>query len=389
MKIILLHNRYRQPGGEDGVFEAERLLLEAHGHTVVRVEADNREISGLGSLGVAVGATWSVGAKRRLSRLIARERPDMIHCHNLFPLFSPSVYYAAAEAGVPTVQTVHNFRLLCPNGLLFRDGHVCEECLSLRFKAPAVRHGCYRGSRLATAPVTAMLAVHQALGTWTGKVSRFIALTEFSRQKLIEGGLPGERIVVKPNFLSPDPGVGEHTEPYCLFVGRLTEEKGVGTLLAAWRLLGRSVPLKIVGDGPLAPNVAAFCEGAPHVEWLGWRPKAQVVDLMKRARLLVFPSQWYEGFPLVLVEAGAVGLPVVAGNLGAMASIVRPDETGFLFEPGSPEDLAAKVARAIADPAGLEAMSGAARREFEAHYTAERSYERLMAIYEAAGGQTG
>jgi glycosyltransferase involved in cell wall biosynthesis len=229
-----------------------------------------------------------------------------------------------------------------------------------------------------------MLAIHRALGTWARMVDVYIALTEFARRKFIEGGLPAERIMVKPNFVTPDPGVGSGRGGYALFVGRLAQEKGLDTLLGAWRRLGGTAPLKIVGDGPLASAVAADVRGLAEVQWVGRQAPDQVRALMKEALVLIFPSRWYEGFPMVIVEAFAIGLPVVASRLGSMSSLIEHGRTGLHFRPGDEEDLAAQVAWAFAHPAEVEAMRGQTRREFEARYTADHNYEALMEIYQAA-----
>jgi glycosyltransferase involved in cell wall biosynthesis len=385
MKILLVHNRYRIAGGEDTVLLAEKSMLEERGHDVALLEGDNTQISGaLGSLKTGVSAIYSWEGKRRVAAEAARFRPDVMHVHNFFPLFSPSIYSAAHEAGAAVVQTLHNYRLVCPNALFFRDGHVCEDCLGAAFPLPGVIHACYRGSRLATAPVVAMLAVHRALGTWREGVDAYIALTEFSRQKLVTGGLPSDRMYVKPNFVQPTPTVGNGEGGFALFVGRLSEEKGISTLLAAWKQLAAEIPLRIVGDGPLGDTVKSARKETSSIEWLGRVSREQVATLMQRALLLIFPSIWYEGFPMSVVEAFAVGLPVVASNLGGMSTLVRHQQTGLHFRAGDVDDLVGKVHWALSHPVEIQEMRRAVRREFEAKYTPDRNYEMLLNIYQAA-----
>jgi glycosyltransferase involved in cell wall biosynthesis len=326
---------------------------------------------------------WNQAVYRELRALIRRERPQVAHFHNTFPLISPAAYYAARAEGVPVVQTLHNYRLLCPNALFFREGRVCEDCLGKTFPWPGVAHACYRGSRPASGTIAAMLSAHRTLGTWKGAVNLYIALTEFARRKFVEGGLPSEKIVVKPNFVHPDPGMGQGRGDYVLFVGRLSKEKGLDTLLAAQEQLGKEVQLKLVGDGPLAPRVAEAAR-RQKLEWLGQLPKDQVLGLMKEARALIFPSLWYEGFPMVIAEAYAVGLPVIASDLGSMSSLIDHRRTGLRFRPGDPKDLAAQVRWAVAHPAELGLMRRAARAKFEAEYAAERNYQLLLEIYERA-----
>lgn len=377
----MVHNAYQQRGGEDVVFEAELELLEGYGNEVYGYRASNKDVPGRSRLRLAAETVWSSGSKRAIQKLLLEVRPDVAHFHNTFPLISPSAYAACREEGVPVVQTLHNYRLLCPNALFFRDGGVCEDCLGKAVPWPGVLHACYRGSRAATGVTAAMLAAHRALDTWTEKVDVYVALTEFARQKFIEGGIPAEKIVVKPNFVHPDPGPGDGGDGYALFVGRLSPEKGVKTLLAAWERLGQSIPLRIVGDGPLAQWVAEVTKRLPEVEWLGALPAEQVHELMGGASMLVFPSEWYETFGRVAVEAFAKGTPVVAADTGAVAELVDHGRTGLRFRPGDPEDLAAQVKRTLLRPAELAEMRREARAEFEARYTAERNYRMLMEVY--------
>jgi glycosyltransferase involved in cell wall biosynthesis len=387
MRILLIHNHYRQPGGEDTVFEAEKALLERHGHEVVTFVEDNARLEGGNPLKVAVNATWSREAQRNIRKLIEQTRPDVVHFHNTFLRISPAAYYVVKDLGLPVVQTLHNYRLICPGALLMRDGKVCEDCLRKIVPWPGVVHGCWRNSRSGTTVVAAMLTFHNILKTWENQVDVYIALTEFARKKFVQGGLPEEKIVVKPNFVHPDPGDGEHKGNFALFVGRLSAEKGIRTMLSAWRLL-KSVPLKIVGDGPLMSEVKAQIERERlAIEVLGRRPREEAFSLMRQASFLVFPSEWYEGFPMTIAEAFACGLAVLASRLGAMAELVEDGRTGLLFEPGNPEELAARVAWAWTHPEEMRRMGNAARQEFEEKYTAEKNYQMLMQIYERARAQ--
>lgn len=385
--MLFLHNHYRQPGGEDQVFAAEGELLEARGHRVSRYVMHNDRAAKMSRAGLLRTTIWNGAVYRELRALIRRERPQVAHFHNTFPLISPAAYYAARAEGVPVVQTLHNYRLLCTNALFFREGRVCEDCLGRKATWPGVAHACYRESRTSSAAVAAMLASHRAAGTWSRAVDMYVALTGFARQKFVQGGLPAEKIATKPNFIEPDPGTGDGRGGYALFVGRLSREKGVETMLAAWERLRTRVPLKIVGDGPLAARVAEAAGRFREVAWLGRQPKDRVLDLMKEARALIFPSVWYEGFPMVIAEAYAVGLPVVASDLGSMSSLIDHGRTGLRFRPGDPEDLAVQIERISKRPEELAWMRREARAEFEANYTAERNYEMLLEIYQAAAGQ--
>ena len=380
MKVLLVHNKYQQPGGEDQVFESECELLASRGHDVLRYSTHNDAVERRNRVRLALGTTWSRTAYREIRALLEHARPQIVHVHNTLPLLSPAVYYAAAAAGLPVVQTVHNYRLICPKAQLLRDGRLCEDCVGRHLPWPGVVHACYRESRGASSAVALMLGVHWLLGTWTTRVDRYIALTHFMRRKLVEGGFPAARIVVKPNFVAQDPGAGEHDGGYALFVGRLAPEKGLPTLLRAWAHIGDRLPLKIAGSGPLD----GLADGAPlGIEWLNRVTHREVLALMRRASVLVIPSEWYEGFPAIMAEACATALPVVASRLGAMAEIVEDGRTGLLFDPGDACDLAAKVHWVLDHPREVAEMRWRTRAEYETRYTADRNYELLLATYRA------
>lgn len=380
MKVLLLHTHYQQRGGEDECFRAELALLRSHRHEVVVYERRNDEIRELTPINLAMAAIWNRRSYQDIIRCIAQEKPDVMHCHNTFPLISPAVYYAAHHSGVPVVQTLHNYRLHCPNALLFREEKPCEECLGKRLAWPGVVHKCYRGSRVQSLGVASMLAVHRGLGTWQRRVDVFLALSQFSRGKFIEGGLPAERVQVKPNFLSADPGIGAGDGGYAVFVGRLSPEKGLSTLLQAWRQIG--FPLKIVGDGPLmGPLKKSVALGSP-VEFVGRQPPDRVMALIKSARLLIAPSICYENMPLAVLESFACGTPVLCSDLGAYRELVRDYSTGLKFVPGDVKDLREKANALLRDRDRLNAMRGTARREYETKYAAEVNYQILIKTYE-------
>jgi glycosyltransferase involved in cell wall biosynthesis len=381
MRILSVHNRYQIRGGEDESRQSEENLLREMGHQVEVYEEHNDRISTMNPLRVASKTIWSQESHKITKRRLQQKTHDIIHVQNFFPLISPSVYYAAKEQGVPVVQTLRNYRLLCPNALFFRDGQVCEDCLGKFVPLPGVIHGCYRESRVASTAVASMITVHRTLRTWVDMVDIYIALTEFARQKFIEGGLPAEKIVVKPNFVNPDPGVGKGSGGYALFVGRLSVEKGLDTLLAAWEKLSQQMPLKIVGEGPLAPLVESAVKRLPSVEWLGRRPMSEVHELMGEAKFLIFPSKWYETFGRVAVEAFAKGTPVIAADIGAIAELVDDRRTGLKFQAGDSQDLATQIEWALEHPQELAQMRIWARSEFEAKYTPKKNYSRLMEIY--------
>jgi glycosyltransferase involved in cell wall biosynthesis len=388
MVMLFVHNYYQREGGEDAGVRQERDLLAAAGHRIVEYSRSSEEIAlnGISSrIKLAAGALWSRRTYTELSSLLAKERPEVAFIHNTVPLISPSAYFACAEAGVPVVQTLHNFRFLCPAGTFLRDGKICEECVTSSL-FHSVRHGCYQDSSSASATLALMLTSQRVLGTWNEKVSCYVARTEFARKKFIEGGLPAERIVVKPCFVHPDPGPRTGSGDTVLFLGRLVPEKGLRTLIAAWTNLNGKIPLRIAGDGPLRGELEAEIERRriAGVEVLGRVSDAELPGEMKRARFLVLPSEWYEGLPLTIAEAFACGVPVVASRIGSMIELVEDGRTGLHFTPGDASDLAAKVKWAWAHPKEMEEMARAARREYETKYTADRNYEALVKIYETA-----
>lgn len=377
MRVLIAHNAYQQRGGEDSVVEAEVDLLRRHGHTVQLYSRHNDEIDALPRASLARQTFWSSRTVEEVSGLIQSFRPDVIHVHNTFPLISPALYWAAFRAGVPVVQTLHNFRLLCPQAMFLRAERVCEDCLGhLPWRGVARR--CYRGSAAQTAVLAGMLAVHRGLGTWRNKVTRYIALNAFCRDKFIAGGLPAARLSIKPNFVDMPPVAGGPRRGG-LFVGRLSPEKGLDVLLAALdRLAELSLPF--IGSGLEQSRVGAH----PSARMLGSKSQAAVLAAMREAAWLVMPSICYENFPRTLVEAFACGLPVIASRLGAMANLIEDGRTGLLFTPGDVADLARKMAWAEAHPDEMRAMGEHARREYEAKYTPEINYRQLLAIYAEA-----
>lgn len=387
MKILLVHNRYQQAGGEDLVYEAERDLLERHGHEVHSYEVSNDEIAHYTAaqrLRLVDRTIWSRKSYKALEQIVVQEKPVVVHFHNTLPLISPSGYYAVHRHGSAVVQTLHNFRLTCLNGLLLRDGHLCEACVGKAFPWPGIKHACYRGSRSASTTVAMMLASHRLFGTYTHAVDRYIAPSASTSKKYVQAGLPVDKIDVKPHFLPNDPGEGEGAGNYALFVGRLSPEKGLSLLLEAWSKIGERLPLKIVGDGPLAEAVSKTAHQHPGIESLGLQSHQDVLHLMQAASLLLAPSVAYETFGMTVIEAFACGLPVVASRLGSRAELVTDKQTGLHFEPHNAADLTAKIQWWLDHPEAHTAMRRAARTAFETRFSAEQNYQQLMQIYEAA-----
>jgi glycosyltransferase involved in cell wall biosynthesis len=384
MRVALIHNFYRSsaPSGEDEVVRSERQLLEANGVEVVPFLRHNDDLGGgaAAAMRASLSNAWSFASVRALRQLLAERRPDVAHFHNTFPQISPAAYLACRDAGVPVVQTLHNYRMFCANGLLNRAGKPCESCLG-RAPLPALAHGCYRDSRLATAGMVLGAALHRARGTYANDVSRYIALTDFARARFVAHGIASDRIVVRGNSLPHDPGTGAGGGGYALYVGRLSAEKGVGTLLRAWRRL-RDIPLRIAGDGELRGQLERDACELP-VEFLGRVTPASVIELMQKAEMIVIPSECYEGFPRVVVEAFATGTPIVAANLGGLGELVD-EQSGVQFAAGDAGALANAVTTLWRQPEKLEAMRRANRQRFETRHSPQAAFTTLREIYRSA-----
>lgn len=392
MRVLLAHNFYRSgtPGGEDNAYRQERALLESRNVEVVTFERSNDDVDRANPIEMfrtAATMSWSRQVYRELRALLNATRPDIAHFHNTFPLISPSAYAACHDSGVPVVQTLHNYRFVCAAATLYRDGFTCEKCLG-RSPWPGVLHRCYRGSSAGSTAVAWMLDRNRDRGTYLRLVDRYVALTQFAAGKFVEGGLPRERIRVKPNFVVADRAPGAGGGGYVVYAGRLSIEKGVMTLLEAWRQLP-DVRLLIVGEGPLRREMEnkARLHGLP-VEFLGLQPRERVMDIIARADLEVVTSEWYEGFPLVIVEAFAMGTPVVSSRIGSLGEIVSDGETGFMYEHGNAAALARTVRAALADPAQLRAFRARARARYLELFTPERNFDLLMDVYRGVLRQT-
>ena len=389
MKVLLVHNRYQEKGGEDAVVASEANFLSAAGVEVQLLQADNDSIVGIrGKLEASAAVFYSRESVDRVRASTAAFQPDVVHVHNWFPSLSPGIFAACADSGFPVVHTLHNYRLLCIKATLYRNGMPCEECVGTRVRLPGVLHACYRESRAGSAVATAAMLTHWRLGTWHRKISRFIALSQFAKAKLIEGGLPADKVVVKPNCLDRDPGLQEGRGGYFAYVGRLTEEKGLLTLIRCWHA-GPDLPLlRIAGSGPLEEQVREAASLYPNVEWAGPQSSGGVAAILSGATALVCPSLWYEGMPRVVIEAMAAGTPVIASRLGTYPEMIDHGRSGMLFTPNDEQALLACVRQLLARADG-QAMRAAARKQFESCYGAEQNLKILLSIYEDAMRQTG
>ena len=390
MRVLLVHNFYGSaaPSGENQVFEVERTLLQSRGHEVDTFTRHSDEIRRQGSWGVVKGALatpWNPWMGRALQRKVDIFQPDVVHVHNTFPLISPSIF-SAIGSRASRVLTLHNYRLLCPAAIPMRNGKVCTDCLDLRSVWPAIRYGCYRNSRIATLPLAANVALHRVLGTSQHEVDAFIALTDFQRSTLVAAGLPFDKIHVKPNYFPGNPTVMPWPErgKYAVFAGRLSEEKGVAALVNAWIAWGAEAPeLLIIGDGPLRGELEKSATGST-IRFLGQLPAEETIRQIACARLQLLPSECFEGFPMVVREAFAVGTPAAVSNLGPLSSIVNHGINGVVFEAANPQSLLTVVRNTWQTPGLLEQLGHGARKSFETLYTEDINYACLMDIYQAA-----
>jgi glycosyltransferase involved in cell wall biosynthesis len=387
LSVLVVHNRYRsgQPSGEDRVVDQETALLSDAGHRVMRFERRSDDIASMspvGKVAVPLQVPWNRSARADLARVLAADRPDVVHVHNTFPLISPSILEACGDAGVPVVATLHNYGQVCPPGTLYRDGRVCTDC-SGRAPLPAVLHGCYRGSRVATVPVAVSAVLNRR--RWRSRVARMFCVSDAQRDVLVTGGLDPDRLVVKPNVVPEPPlrrtGPGAHV----LYVGRLTEEKGARLLMAAWDRLqargGVGLPLVVAGAGPLEDELARWAEGRPDVRYLGLQTRQECAELMADAAAVLAPSVWPEVFGLVVVEAMAAAVPVVAAAHGAFVELVDEGTTGLLHRPGDADAMAAAIEQVLADGPRNRALGEAGRRAYEAGYSPAVGLSRLVAEY--------
>ena len=390
MRLILAHNFYSSavPSGENNVFEIEGKALLAKYHFVKFFTRQSDDIRAKGAMGVIQGALatpWNPWMARAIRLQVDHFQPDVVHVHNTFPLLSPAIFHAIGKRAA-RVLTLHNYRVFCPAAIPMRAGKVCTECIDKRSAIPAMIHGCYRRSRVATLPLALSVGLHRALGTWVNQVDAFICLSEFQRELMIEAGLPREKVHVKPNFYPGNPDVVAWPErkPYVVFAGRLTAEKGVINLLRAWRLWGVAAPeLRLVGDGELRAELERMAEGLP-VRFLGQVGSEDAQAQIAGARLLVLPSECFEGFPMVVREAFAFGTPAAVSNLGPLPTIVEHGKSGVVFQTGDPQSLLQEVRQAWVTPGLLARLGQGARAEFESKYTEEANYTTLMEIYRQA-----
>lgn len=380
LHITFAHNRYLYRGGEDESREQEMAILRAQGHVVSEYVVDNRDVPKGSYVAAGLRSVWNRAEHERMRKHLRSARPDILKVDNYFPLLSPAIFDAAKAEGVATVLSVRNYRLVCPAATLYREGHVCTDCVGHRIATSAIRHQCYRDSSLQSAAVVFSNAWGHLRGTWRKSIDQYIAVSRFVREQLIQGGFPADRITVKPNCIA-DTGAGDGSGNYALFVGRLTAEKGIRILLEAWRQIGSALPLKIIGDGPLEEEIRASLPHLPGVEYLGRRPIGEVCELLGRATALIFPSEWMEPFGRTIIEAYSKGTPVIAADTAPMRDMIEHRVTGMLYPAGNADALASAVRTLQADAQGLRSMRTRARERYVRDYSVERNYAAMMEIF--------
>ena len=384
LRVLLVHDYYQQPGGEDESFRVEAELLRREGCRVLTYTRNNAEWVRKPRILQALGSIWNHKTYRDIRRLLRREKIDVAVFQNTFPIVSPSGYYAARAGGAAVVQVLRNYRLLCPSSTLYRDGRVCELCVTRGVKWPAALHRCYKSSVAASAAVSIMLLAHRIVGTWSKAVDVYVVLTDVAKSLYVRGGFPAERVTVRANVMDGDPGPGLGDGEYVLFAGRLSPEKGISELLDAWEST-RDLPLLIVaGDGPMHAEVRRRTAALPHVKWIQYQERDRLLELLGAARLLIFPSVWYEGMPRIIIESFAKGTPVVAFGVGAAAVMITHGVNGLKVERPTGEALAASVRRALRDSDAMRQMRSDARRTFETRYSAGAGVAGLMSSLETA-----
>lgn len=385
MKVLIVHNCYRDRTGEDSVFNREANLLRSYGHSVHTWKVDNRNIrlqNFTDQVHLAKNTIWSKVAHQRLLRTLLELKPDIVHVHNILPLLSPAIFHACSKAKVPVIHTLHNYRLLCPSTTLFRDGKICEKCVSDTL-INSVRHACYRNSRTQTAAVAAMLQYHRWKGTWRNKIDGYIALSKFQKSKLLHSGICEDKIYLKPNFIedTPNPANIPKFGSYYLFVGRLIDEKGVQLLIESYQNAESDYPLIIMGPGYLKDMVVQAARENSQIKYVGVQEKSDVTEWMKDAIALLFPSVWHECSPMTILESFSCSLPVVSTDFGSITDMVKHEKTGYVFSPATSKELINAIQWIETHSKEWLSLKKNLAQNIDSIYFRTANYERLIEIY--------
>ncbi|PGK31198.1 glycosyl transferase family 1 [Priestia megaterium] len=381
-KILTIHNKYLISGGEDQSVSAQEAIMKEQGHDYFSYIRDNKEVSKMNQLATGINTIWSQKSYGEVINLIKENNIDIVDVQNTFPLISPSIYYAAKKFRKPVIQTLRNYRLICSNGLFFRNGDNCFLCLQKKIPMEGIKNKCYRNSTLGSTAVTSMLGIHNLFHTYKDKIDVFITLTEYMKEIYSQAGFPKDRIVVRANFVPKDPGVGEGKGNYFLFVGRLTKEKGVLTLIEAFTK-NKTDKLIIIGQGPLEQQVDQCAKKHSNIEYLGRKNIEEVYEFMKNAKAVIFPSEWYEPFGRIFIESFAVGTPVISSDVPSIYEMVEDNRTGLHFKAGNSTSLTEAIEKFNAS-SNLLYMRSEARKEYLSKYTPEIYYKKTMEIYKYA-----
>jgi len=381
--VLVAHTRYQLRGGEDIGFETEVDAMRSLGWRVETVESSNFEVEKSSQLTIARQAIWNSDWGQKIRQKVDEVKPDVFHVHNFFPMMSPAVHWAAHGKGVGVVQTLHNYRLGCLNGMYMREGRICMDCFG-KLPVKGVVKKCYRNSRAGSAVVLGMVGFHRMVKTWQTQVDVFICHTESTRRLHVGAGVPTEKLMTKPTVLHPDPGFSPGGGDYCMFAGRFSPEKGITSLLKAWQLAPDLPNLILAGGGPLEPEIREIAAHDPRIKLTGHLQKPEVTELMRNAKALIFPSEWYEPFGLVILEAIACGTPVVSSEIGAPRDILGEGPHAEYFEMGVPDEIAAATRRILDESVPMPIRRQSARARFVSDFSTIANMTRLAEIYDRA-----
>jgi glycosyltransferase involved in cell wall biosynthesis len=379
MKILQVHNYYRNRGGEDLVLEMEKLMLEKYGHEVIQFVAHNNEIN---SFSKKIKMLFNFRRSKKFDNLLfnklTKELPDIVHFHNIYPLLTPSIFSVCKKLNIPIVQTLHNFRMMCINGLFYRNGSICEDC---SYKTPysGLFHKCYRDSYLASFSMTDSLRYHNRKNTWNNDVDAFIVLTEFAKEKFEHYGVSNKKLFVKPNFMPDNETlrISGNKNDYVLYVGRLSKEKGILWLLEAWKSI--DVPLIIAGDGPLSSEVVN--SNNPNIKYVGLLERNQLSDLYSDASMLVMASEWYEGFPMVIIESLSHGVPVIVPDIGGLGDVINDSINGYVYRSKDIDHFKNRVLSIFFDVQAQNRLSKNSEKSYKDSFSDAINIKTLLDIY--------